>query len=107
MITIFVDFCQFSKKKLAFFSKTNVTIKFLQKVTEVWAINANMFAQLFGENIFFNQNIGPRTKQNFDGFENRSLPVNPFFLPPTAELNLNQVFRKLNTKALFLSCCCC
>jgi hypothetical protein len=28
MITIFCDFCQFSAKKLAFFSKTNVMIKF-------------------------------------------------------------------------------
>jgi hypothetical protein len=30
MITIFSDFCQFSAKILAFFSKTNVMIKFLQ-----------------------------------------------------------------------------
>jgi hypothetical protein len=35
MITIFCDFCLFSAKKLAFFSKTNVTIKFLQKVAAV------------------------------------------------------------------------
>jgi hypothetical protein len=27
MITIFCDFCQFSAKKVAFFSKTNVMIK--------------------------------------------------------------------------------
>jgi hypothetical protein len=32
MITIFCIFCQFSAKKLAFFSKTNDTIKVLQKV---------------------------------------------------------------------------
>jgi hypothetical protein len=35
MITIFCDFRQFSAKKLAFFSKTNVMIKFLQKVVAV------------------------------------------------------------------------
>jgi hypothetical protein len=29
MITIFCDFCQFSAKKLALFSKTNVIIKIL------------------------------------------------------------------------------
>jgi hypothetical protein len=31
IITIFCDFCKFSAKKLAIFSKTNVMIKFLQK----------------------------------------------------------------------------
>jgi hypothetical protein len=30
MITIFCDFCHFLAKKLAFFSKTNVMIKFLE-----------------------------------------------------------------------------
>jgi hypothetical protein len=35
MITIFCDFCQFLEKKLAFFSKTNVMIKFLQKVAAI------------------------------------------------------------------------
>jgi hypothetical protein len=32
MITIFRDFCQFSAKKLAFFSKTNVMIKILHNL---------------------------------------------------------------------------
>jgi hypothetical protein len=32
MITIFGDFCQFSAKKLAFFSKTNVMIKILHNL---------------------------------------------------------------------------
>jgi hypothetical protein len=32
MITIFCDFCQFSAKKLAFFSKSNVMIKFLHNL---------------------------------------------------------------------------
>jgi hypothetical protein len=35
MITIFCDFRQFSAKKLAFFSKTNVKINFLQKIVVV------------------------------------------------------------------------
>jgi hypothetical protein len=52
MITIFCDFGQFSAKKLAFFSKTNVRIKFLQKLAAVWAKNANFFSNFFGENIF-------------------------------------------------------
>jgi hypothetical protein len=49
MITIFCDFYQFLVNKLAFFSKTNVTIKFVQIVA---AKNANIFAQFLGENIF-------------------------------------------------------
>jgi hypothetical protein len=32
MITIFCDFCQFSAKNLAFFSKTNVMIQFLHNL---------------------------------------------------------------------------
>jgi hypothetical protein len=51
MITIFCDFCQFSAKKLAFFSKTNVMIKFWQKLAEVWAKTSNIFAKFFVENI--------------------------------------------------------
>jgi hypothetical protein len=35
MITIFSDFCQFSAKKLAFFSKTNVMIKIFAKLAVV------------------------------------------------------------------------
>jgi hypothetical protein len=32
MITIFCDFCKFSAKKTAFFSKTNVMINFFQNL---------------------------------------------------------------------------
>jgi hypothetical protein len=32
VITIFCDFCQFSAKKMAFFSKTNVVIKILHNL---------------------------------------------------------------------------
>jgi hypothetical protein len=52
MITIFCDFCQFSAKKLAFFSKTNVMIKFLNNLALFWVKNANFFAEFFSENIF-------------------------------------------------------
>jgi hypothetical protein len=59
MITIFSDFCQFSAKKLAFFSKTNVMIICFQNLALFWVKNANFFAKFFGE-IFLNHNIGPR-----------------------------------------------
>jgi hypothetical protein len=49
MITIFCDFCPFSAKIDAF-SKSTVTINFLQKLAAVWANNANIFA-IFGRNI--------------------------------------------------------
>jgi hypothetical protein len=51
MITIFCDFWQFSAKKLAFFSKTDVMIKFLHNLALFWVKNANFFAEFFGENV--------------------------------------------------------
>jgi hypothetical protein len=51
MITIFCNFCQISAEKLAFFSKTNVMITFLQKLAVVKAKNANIFTKYFGETI--------------------------------------------------------
>jgi hypothetical protein len=51
MITIFCDFRQFSPKKLAFFSKTNVMIKILHSLALFWVKNVNFFAEFFGENI--------------------------------------------------------
>jgi hypothetical protein len=50
MITIFCDFWQFSAKKLAFFSKTYVMIKFLHNLALFWVKNA-IFAEFFDENI--------------------------------------------------------
>jgi hypothetical protein len=45
--------CQFSgEKKLAFFSKNNVMVIFLQNLAVVRAKNANIFAKFFGENLF-------------------------------------------------------
>jgi hypothetical protein len=51
MITIFCNFCQFSAEKMAFCSKTNVTIKILHDSPLFWVKNANFFAEFFGENI--------------------------------------------------------
>jgi hypothetical protein len=64
MIANFFDFNQFSAKKLAVFSKTNVMITFWHKLVEVCAKNANFFAKVFGKT-FFNHNIGPRS-QSYD-----------------------------------------
>jgi hypothetical protein len=51
MITIFCDFSQFSAKKLAFFSKTNVITKLLYNLPLFKVKNAKFFAEFFGENI--------------------------------------------------------
>jgi hypothetical protein len=50
MVTIFCDFYLFLAK-MAFFSKINVIIKFLQKLAVVRAKNANIFA-IFLANLF-------------------------------------------------------
>jgi hypothetical protein len=47
----FGDFCHFSAKTLAIFSKTNVIIKILHNLPLIWVKNANFFAEFFGENI--------------------------------------------------------
>jgi hypothetical protein len=52
MIIILSNFCQFSAKKLAFFTKTNDRTNVLQKLAEVQAKNANLFAKFFAENMF-------------------------------------------------------
>jgi hypothetical protein len=52
MIKIFGDFCQFSAEKIAFFSKTNVTINLFTK-------SLHFFAKKIGENKFKNHNVGP------------------------------------------------
>jgi hypothetical protein len=51
MITIFSDFCQISAKKLAFFSKTNVMIKFLPNLAMFGVKNTNFFVECFGKNV--------------------------------------------------------
>jgi hypothetical protein len=51
MITIFCDFCQFSAKHWRFSQKPMLWSHFLQKLAVVWAKNANIFAKFFGENI--------------------------------------------------------
>jgi hypothetical protein len=42
MIPVFCDFRQFSAKKLAFFSKTNVMINFFHNLALFWVKNANL-----------------------------------------------------------------
>jgi hypothetical protein len=37
---------------LATFSKTNVMMKFMQKLAVVWAKKANIFAKFFGQKYF-------------------------------------------------------
>jgi hypothetical protein len=59
MITIFGDFCQFSAKKMALFSKTDVMLNILHNLALFWVTNGIFFAEFFGENIFKNHNIGP------------------------------------------------
>jgi hypothetical protein len=51
MITIFCDFRQFSAKKLAFFSKTNVMITIFAKTSSILNQKRHFFANFFGENI--------------------------------------------------------
>jgi hypothetical protein len=50
---------------MAFFSKTDVMIIFLQKLAVDWAKNANIFTKFFGENNLKNHNIGPRLGEGF------------------------------------------
>jgi hypothetical protein len=50
MIIIFCDFWQFSAKKLAFFSKTNVMINFFHNLALFWVkkpIFCRFFAKIF------------------------------------------------------------
>jgi hypothetical protein len=72
MITIFWEFRQFSAKKLAFFSNTNVMIKILHNLVK----NANFFAEFFGENILkiiTSVPVGSKTR-----LKNCPLPLSTF-----------------------------
>jgi hypothetical protein len=60
MITIFGDFRQFSAKKLAFFSKTNVTIIFWHNLSSfVLSQKRQFFHNFFRQKYFKNHSIGP------------------------------------------------
>jgi hypothetical protein len=59
MITIFSDFWQFSAKKLAFFSKTNVIIKILHNLP---SFVLSQKRQFFRRNNLNNHNIGLRNR---------------------------------------------
>jgi hypothetical protein len=51
-VAIFCNFCHFWGEKMAFFSKTNVTVEFLLIVAVVYVKNAHFLPNCFGENIF-------------------------------------------------------
>jgi hypothetical protein len=55
----FLPFSPIFGGKMAFSSKTNVMINFLHYLALLRIKNANFFADFWGENIFFNHNIGP------------------------------------------------
>jgi hypothetical protein len=59
MIIIFGVFCQFSAKKLAFFSKTNVMITIFAKTSISLSKKRQFFRQIFRRKYFHNHNIGP------------------------------------------------
>jgi hypothetical protein len=52
MKIIFGDFLQFTEKKLAFFSKTNVMINFFKKLALFSVKNANFFRRFFRRKYF-------------------------------------------------------
>jgi hypothetical protein len=52
MTTNFCDFCQFSGKKLAFFSKNNVTMKLLQNLAVVSAKKPPFCREIFRRKYF-------------------------------------------------------
>jgi hypothetical protein len=64
MITIFYDFCQFSAKKMPFFSNANVMINFLQKLAVIWE-KTQIFRQIFRQKYLKNHNIGHRVGDFF------------------------------------------
>jgi hypothetical protein len=59
MITIFCDFSQFSAKKLAFFTNTNVMINFLHNLALFWAKKCWFYRKIFRWKYLKNLNIGP------------------------------------------------
>jgi hypothetical protein len=60
MITVFCDFDNFWRQKLAFFSKTNVMINFLHNLALFWVKSTNFSAEFFWWKYLKNHNIGPR-----------------------------------------------
>jgi hypothetical protein len=62
MITIFCDFCPFSAKKLAFFSKTKVMINILHNLAFL-SQKRQYFRQKIRQKYLKNHNIGPWMSQ--------------------------------------------
>jgi hypothetical protein len=59
MITIFSDFCLFSVKKLAFFSKNNVMITIFPKTSSSLSKKRQFFRYILRRKYLKNHNIGP------------------------------------------------
>jgi hypothetical protein len=53
-------FNNFRRKKLAFFSQTNVMIKILHNLALFWVKKRQFFRKIFRRKYFKNHNIGPR-----------------------------------------------
>jgi hypothetical protein len=74
MITIVCDFRQFSAKKMAFFSKTNVMIKILPNLA-LFRVKNGIFAEFFGENILkIITSIPGYPARNLAGFFKQRVP---------------------------------
>jgi hypothetical protein len=58
-LPMFANLCQFSATNFAFFPKTNVMRKYLQKLAVVWVKIVDFFT-IFWQTYFWNINIGPR-----------------------------------------------
>jgi hypothetical protein len=65
MITIFGDFCQFSAKKLVFFSKINVMITIFAKTSSSFSKKRRYFCSIFRRKYLKNHNFGPRSRKQF------------------------------------------
>jgi hypothetical protein len=59
LITIFCDFWQFPKRKMAFFLKTNFMIKLLHNLALFCVKSAHFFRWIFRRKYLKNHNIGP------------------------------------------------
>jgi hypothetical protein len=81
------DFRQISAKKLAFFSKTDVMIKFLNTFALFWVKNDNFFADFFDENILkIITSVPALASRQIDTLW---LPADPAGSPPCSSLLLD------------------
>jgi hypothetical protein len=84
--------CPNFRRKIGVFLKYQCYDQFFQNLALFWVKNAHFFAKFFGENIFFNHNIGPRQ------WYCRSVMVHPPMFP---QWKLENLFW-----SLFVRLCC-